>query len=645
VPGVPGVPGEGGLWLLLLLGLVAWQGWMTLTLFGPGLPWRRLLDDEPILSGRHPLHLYPGALGARSYLRHGTLSCYDPAFQAGYPKTPVFDSGSRPAELFLACAGGTFRPAAYKVGLALCCLLAPLALAVSAGGAGLGRRGSVLTVLLGLLVWWGRPCRRLLEQGDLDLLLAALAAVAQAGLLIRLDRQPSAAAWLGTVLAGFLGCLSHPLLFLLLVPLFLIYYLSVGARHQAAWSLLLFAGAAVAVAGNAFWLIDWVRYWWVRVPPTASELRLPHNTLPALWHADLWGEPLDRGLILLLFAAALAGALLFNCSGRRAAARLFGLGTLALVGLAVGGVLTESLGRLGAPQLLVPGLFFAAPLAAHAFEQAWRSAVRRTGKARRAFLLPVAAGAALVLASHLSPESVARRTTRAEPFLLGLGTERKKIIEALREHTTGDARILWEDRPRTQTQTHTQTLTQTQAEAVRWTALLPVLTGRYFVGGLAADADVEFTADGLVGASLAGRPLREWADDELENYCRTYNIGWVACWSAAAVDRFDRWPPARRLLSLEEAGQQGVLFTLDRPRSFVLKGKAQSVRAEVNRITLTDVRPENGVVHLSLRYQEGLSVSPSRVKIKRAGDERDPLPLIRLLVDSPVARVTITWDR
>ena len=55
---------------------------------------------------------------------------------------------------------------------------------------------------------------------------------------------------------------------------------------------------------SAFWLGDWVRYWWVRVPPAASELRLPHHTLPALWHADLWGEPLDRGLAVLLFGAA-----------------------------------------------------------------------------------------------------------------------------------------------------------------------------------------------------------------------------------------------------------------------------------------------------------------------------------------------------
>src|SRR5947209_5441045 len=117
---------SGRVWQVVLLGLVAWQGWITLSLFGPDRPWDNLLDDRPILSGRHPLHLYHGYLGARSLYDRGTLCCFDPSFQAGYPKTPVFDSGSRPAELFLSLTGATYRPAAYKVGLALCCLLVPL---------------------------------------------------------------------------------------------------------------------------------------------------------------------------------------------------------------------------------------------------------------------------------------------------------------------------------------------------------------------------------------------------------------------------------------------------------------------------------------------------------------------------------------
>src|SRR5436190_1817944 len=87
-------------WWLVLLALAAWQAWMTLSLFGPDDPWQRLRSAEPIVSGRHPLHLYHGHLGAQALRYTGRFCCYDPAFQAGYPKTPIFDSGSRPAELF-----------------------------------------------------------------------------------------------------------------------------------------------------------------------------------------------------------------------------------------------------------------------------------------------------------------------------------------------------------------------------------------------------------------------------------------------------------------------------------------------------------------------------------------------------------------
>src|SRR4051812_24442186 len=48
-------------WTALIV-LVVWQGWMTLGLFGPAEPLTHLLNDEPIVSGRHPLHLYHGCL-------------------------------------------------------------------------------------------------------------------------------------------------------------------------------------------------------------------------------------------------------------------------------------------------------------------------------------------------------------------------------------------------------------------------------------------------------------------------------------------------------------------------------------------------------------------------------------------------------
>ena len=59
----PRGPGDHPLWWGAFVALLAAQTWMTLGLFGPGHAADRLFDDQPILSGRHPLHLYHGLLG------------------------------------------------------------------------------------------------------------------------------------------------------------------------------------------------------------------------------------------------------------------------------------------------------------------------------------------------------------------------------------------------------------------------------------------------------------------------------------------------------------------------------------------------------------------------------------------------------
>ncbi len=473
---------------------------MTLRLFGGERPWESLLDDRPILSGRHPLHLYHGYLGARALHEHGNLSCYDPTFHAGYPKTPIFDSGSRPAELILAVAGGRYYPAAYKVGVALVCILAPLLLFAAARSVGLGRAAACLACALGLLVWWGQPCRDALESGEVDLLLATLLVLAQAGLLIRYHNDPGLLSWLGVVAAALLGWFAHPLLLVLLLPLFLVYYLSVGTRHRLAWHLALLSGLLAAIAVNGFWLIDWVGYWWIRVPTHLDAPLLAHHTLRSVWEAPLWGGPIDKALACALAAAAAAGVLLYNETSQRATARLLGLAWGSFLLLSVIGLTWEPLGRWGAHHLLVPALLFAALPAGHALS----TAVRLIGRWRGTRWAGLAAGALVAVLLGLSPPPAlaewATRLLGTPPLQLGLDENQQALLEILRSHTTPDARILWEDRRGTPSDAH-------------WTALLPLLTERAYVGGLDPEAGIEHTANGLTDQVLLGRPLAEWKED------------------------------------------------------------------------------------------------------------------------------------
>ena len=647
--------GDHRAWRLLALALTAWQCSMTLMLFGSEQPWKRLVDDQPILSGRHPLHLYHGYLGARALREHGSLSCYDPTFHAGYPKTPVFDSGSRPAELMLAFMGGRYCPAAYKIGVALICAFVPLFLLAAARGVGLKRAPACLACGLGLLVWWGQPCREALESGDMDLLLAALLALAQAGLLIRYHHDPGPLSWLGIVAAALLGWFAHPLLLALLMPLFLIYYLSVGTRHRLAWHLALLSGLLGALAVNSFWLIDWIDYWWIRVPPPGGPGVSPAGssielTLVNVWQSSLWGGPVDRAFACVLLLAAAVGVVLYNQSGQRATARLIGLSAAGFLALSAAGLIWEPLGQFGAPRLLVPALLFAAIPAAHALA-CTASAVwsRRAGR----WASFAAATAVVALIGRAPPPALATWTDRlrkVDSLQLGLDAGQQAILEALKQHTTNEARILWEDRPAAPLASH-------------WTALLTLLTDRAYVGGLDADARIEHTTNGLADGVLMGRPIRDWSDDALREYCTRYNIGWVVCWSAAACERLHNWPRAKQLAGLPPAAEgepPGYLFAVRRPGfSFALTGSVRWLSADTQRIVLADVvPPHDGPDHhgkkqilLSLHYQAGMRVAPGRVLLDSCPMERldsvpgDSRPFVRLWIEEPVTRVTIIWDK
>jgi hypothetical protein len=300
--------------------------------------------------------------------------------------------------------------------------------------------------------------------------------------------------------------------------------------------------------------------------------------------------------------------------------------------LAVLGVAWEPLGQVGTAGLLVPALWFAALPAACAWTQAFRLLAWLTGGTVRAALGTAAALALAGLATHATVAAFAQRCTGTTPLKIGLSDDQRALADTLRRYTSPEARILWEDRSAVR-------------ETSRWAVLLPVLTERVFMGGLEPGAVIEHTKLGLAGQSLEGRPLAEWSDAALEEYCRRYNVAWVVCWSPAVVERFRVWQDgAVELARVIDDGTPGRLFALKRPaRSYALKGQATVVHADAHHITLADVVPEDGRVVLSLHYQAGMRASPSRVQVERELDPYDPIPFVRLRVAAPVARVTLTW--
>ncbi len=318
----------------------------------------------------------------------------------------------------------------------------------------------------------------------------------------------------------------------------------------------------------------------------------------------------------------------------RPAARLFGLGLIGWLLLAGSAVAWGPLARVGGDRLFVPALLFAAAPAAHALTTMLRP-IRRWGGWGTAALAGAGALAVVTLALPSHRDAWIGRWRDAAPFRIGLGADRENIAAVLKEKTNSQARILWEDRRGPQ-------------DGFGWTALLPVLTDRAYVGGLDPDADIEHTAGGLVDQTLAGRPIDDWTDADLNDYCTRYNIGWVVCWSektARRFERFRRWEEGTEAAVELHDGASGWLVALHRTPTFALHGAAHWQTADCNRVVLTDVRPADGYVVLSLHYQAGLRVSPSRIHIERHPDSHEAIPFVRLWLDEPAPVVTITWDK
>src|SRR5262249_44115148 len=143
----------------------------------------------------------------------------------------------------------------------------------------------------------------------------------------------------------------------------------------------------------------------------------------------------------------------------------------------------------------------------------------------------------------------------------------------------------------------------------------------------------------------AGRSLQEWSDVDLDEFCRKYNLKWVVCWTPAAEARFREWGQVEAGATLTEEGHTGRLFELRGEPAVGLKGPGRWGAGTCRYIVLRDVEPDaDGKVVLSLHYQAGMQVSPSRVQLEKEPDPRDPIPFVRLRMTEPVTRVTLSWE-
>ncbi len=611
----PAPPSPAALALAALALVLAGQWMLALALVGGH---SGLADDRPVLSGRHPLHLYHAQLGAATFRARSNTSCYDPAFQAGCPKTPVFDGACRPAELALLVCGNLEPAHAYKLALLLVCLLAPLVGAAAAWGTGAPPPGWVAAAGLSVVVWWSGPVEALLAAGYLDLLGVGLAGLLFVGVLPRYASNPGPLPWALLAASQLAGWYAQPVIWLGLFPVGLLYYAAVAPRHGLVWHLGQVAAFATGLVPNVWWLADWVRFWWLR-QTTVDDLSAwpdwPAVLGLATDYADIPGPGLANWAVLGLGLLGLGCA--WN-SGKRllvgvvvAAALLAVLfARLAQVWPALAAVSAGRAGTFAVAVFLVPAAHLASAVAA---------------KLRRPAALSFAAGAAVVFAGFTGVGA-------PDPLEVGLHPDQSELVAALRHHTSAGARILWED-------------PEHLGGTWNWSALLPALTGRSFLGGLDPEAGVEHSFCQLRAGRLNGRRLTEWTAPERRAFAARYNVGWAVCRTPQAAAFFAADPGARVIGEYRD-GAKLTLIEFDRPHSYVLRGRATVERAERDRLVLTDLVPDaEGNVVLSYHYQAGFRCVPESVGVGPDPDLDDPIPMTRLRLSGPASRAVVVWTK
>ncbi|HYY06179.1 MAG TPA: hypothetical protein VE997_06360, partial [Candidatus Limnocylindria bacterium] len=389
-----------------------------------------LLTADPFYADDYALHFGRAATVASALPRTGRLWTYDPTLMAGYPLgATVFDLDNVGTAIALAALGplGIEPPAAFKLLVALCLALAPLAIwastrllgapsveALTAAAAATVVAASAITFRLGMFANFA--------AGYLAVLVVALAACHLA--------RPRRGSFVTLVAVATAGLLLHVFLAILVLVPCAVLVLGHGLRAPRRAALQSAAIVLALLAVNAVWLGPFLRF----APVLGWDY--PHHFFQTGRLAGAWRTlTVLSGWHLTLLAFAGIG---FTLSARRLGRPLalaYGSWVVVLLFAALQGSRVPFLGRFEPAHLVLPLAFVLCPLAGIGVV-----AVLRTLRLPGAALL----AAPLVFAPHLC---VTLHATAALPAIAAsLPPGGEALVGWLRAHTDRSARVLVEDR-------------------------------------------------------------------------------------------------------------------------------------------------------------------------------------------------------
>ncbi len=584
--------------LAVLGAFIALQAFMAVMAFDTR---EDLFNKKPVLNVDFSSQYYWAHAARKFYDKDSRLWGYDPYFMAGYPLDFVFNS-ALPVQIAGLLADDANLARVVKVCFVASLLLVPLTFYFALSQFGLAKGPALAATGLGLAYFWAGENSFLAHMGMISGAFMLHFFLVPAGLLMRFLNERSHRPFSFLVFVVPIAFTIHKTAFVLVLPLAAIWLLFYSRRLSTREIFMIVGVFGLAAIFNLHWLYPFAKYFHLKIENPATTFFQGEGAFQII--KDLaaipgvhphYGIPLIR---LIILATGVVGIV-------RLARQEHGFMPPLLVGIAFLGILSyfggyvEPLRHLQPYRYVTAYFYLWLPAAGFGLAAIYERCIAVKGGDIAG---PLVFGLVLFLIVAFLPGFT--WFSRVASLTTAMDKDSAELVKWVEDNTDKSARLLIEDINTWETEHGEKPL----YGGARLVHLLPLLVERELVGGPLPNAFIKHHYAGFHDGKFLNQFVKNMTGPELDRAMRDYNIGWVVAWSPESRTRFGNYQAA----VLERSIGPFDCFRIKREHSFFLQGSGK-VKADWNRIYLSELEPENGKVVLSYHFADGFRTDPYEV--------------------------------
>lgn len=617
---------------LLLAALLTCSACLTTVFFRPA----DLFSNTPIYTDDYGMH-YSQCIAAKRFLSEfGRCWAYDPYFLAGFPRGVLVNADNKAWELFYSlCSPLVGQGRAFKLYVLLFLVGCPLLIYRAVRNFQCSRAEALTAAWFSLFFLFLSTPKDFIQWGMVSFVIMSYFALYCFSRLHVLFEKFTIKNYLVATAACSLLLLMHILAVLIITVPAVVLYLGRANKFKFREHALVLLLPCVVLGVNGYWLVPIAQmlhyktarpenYEFVLQIKSAIEalnVYVKQYRSIELCHPVL-NNTLPEALLLLL-----GGGGLYRWGRRRFYPRAFsfGFGAAALFLIAYFGSHTPFFAQFQPQRFTIPlGLLLLVPAACMACRvgeqvlsgRSWRERLFLVALALVVFYRPVVRPFGIFYKNGLY------RLNCTFP------EELHQLFEFFERETTTDGRILIEDSEFCPEEP------EHQYYGGHFTGLFPEYVRREYLAAPRPMYPITHSFASFTRGVLFERDVSSFSLDELQETFDLYNVLWIVCWHDETIRSFARFPGYIRPVAQVE---KFIVYRVNREPSFFLKGTGR-VRADYNKIELTDLRPEGGEIIIAYHWHETLQAEPP-VPIDRVFLGEDPVGFVR--IESPPERLQL----